>query len=136
DDIGGWLPLELIEQAVDRNLTVRPRATHRTVHYKSFCDPSGGARDSFTVAIAHQENSIAVLDCILEIKAPFNSMSATQQIADLLKSYGIASTVGDRYAAQWVVDGFGAFGIRYTHSERDRSAIYSDCAPLFTSGRV
>jgi hypothetical protein len=136
DDIGGWLSLELIQQAVDRGLTVRPRATHRTVHYTSFCDPSGGARDSFTCAIAHQENSIAVLDCILEIKAPFNSMSATQQIADLLKSYGIASTVGDRYAAQWVVDGFGAFGIRYTHSERDRSAIYSDCAPLFTSGRV
>jgi len=136
DDIGGWLPLELIEQAVDRNLTVRPRATHRTVHYKSFCDPSGGARDSFTVAVAHQENSIAVLDCVLEIKAPFNSVSATQQIADLLKNYGITSTVGDKYAAGWVVDAFASFGIRYQHSERDRSSIYSDCAPLFTSGRV
>jgi hypothetical protein len=136
DDIGGWLPFELIEQAVDRGLTVRPRATHRTVHYTSFCDPSGGARDSFTCAIAHQENSIAVLDCVIEIRAPFNSISATQQIADLLKSYGITSTVGDRYAAQWTIDAFASFGIRYQHSERDRSAIYSDCAPLFTSGRV
>ena len=136
DDIGGWLSLELIEQAVDRGLTVRPRAMHRTVHYTSFCDPSGGARDSFTCAIAHQENSIGVLDCVLEIRAPFNSISATQQISDLLKSYGVTSTVGDKYAAQWVVDAFASFGVRYQHSERDRSAIYSDCAPLFTSGRV
>jgi hypothetical protein len=136
DDVGGWLSAELIEHAVDRGLTVRPRATHRTVHYTSFCDPSGGARDSFTCAISHQENAIAVLDCVLEIKAPFNSMSATQQIADLLKSYGITSTVGDKYAAGWVVDAFSAFGIRYQHSERDRSAIYMDSLPLFTSGRV
>jgi hypothetical protein len=136
DDIGGWLALELIEQAVDRGLTVRPRATHRTVHYTSFCDPSGGARDSFTVAVAHQENSIAVLDCVLEIRAPFNSISATQQISDLLKSYGVTTTVGDKYAAQWVVDAFASFGIRYQHSERDRSSIYLDALPLFTSGRV
>jgi hypothetical protein len=136
DDVGGWLPAELVEQAVDRGLTVRPRATHRTVHYTSFCDPSGGARDSFTCAIAHQENSIAVLDCVLEIRAPFNSVSATQQISDLLKSYGITSTVGDKYASGWPIDAFASFGVRYQHSERDRSAIYSDCAPLFTSGRI
>jgi hypothetical protein len=77
-----------------------------------------------------------VLDCILEIKAPFNPTSAAQQIANLLKSYNITSTVGDRYGAQWIVDGFAAFGIRYQHSERDRSAIYLDAMPLFTSGRV
>jgi hypothetical protein len=136
DDIGGWLSLELIEQAVDRGLTVRPPAMHRRVAYTSFCDPSGGAKDSFTCAIAHEENSIAVLDCVHEIKAPFNPTSATQQVANLLKNYGITSTRGDRYAAAWTVDGFAAFGIRYQHSERDRSAIYLDCLPLFTSGRV
>jgi hypothetical protein len=136
DDIGGWLPLEVIEQAVDRGLTVRPPSTQRRVYYKSFCDPSGGAKDSFTAAIAHEEAGIAVLDCILEIKAPFNPTSAAQQIANLLKSYNITSTVGDRYGAQWIVDGFAAFGIRYQHSERDRSAIYLDAMPLFTSGRV
>jgi hypothetical protein len=136
DDIGGWLARELIEQAVDRGLTVRPPATHRRVNYTSFCDPSGGARDSFTCAIAHQENSIAVLDALLEIKAPFNSTSATQQVTDFLKTYGLRSTKGDKYAAGWVVDGFAQFGIKYEHSERDRSAIYLDALPLFTSGRV
>jgi hypothetical protein len=113
-----------------------PPSTQRRVYYTSFCDPSAGARDSFTCAIAHQENGIALLDCVLEVKAPFNSVSATQQIANLLKSYQISTTKGDKYAAQWVVDAFAAFGIRYEHSERDRSAIYLDAMPLFTSGRV
>jgi hypothetical protein len=136
DDIGGWADFALIEQAVDRGLTVRPPATHRRVSYTSFCDPSGGARDSFTAAIAHEENGIAVLDCVLEVRAPFNPTSATQQITDLLKTYGIRSTKGDKYAAQWVVDAFAAYGIAYEHSERDRSSIYMDSLPLFTSGRV
>jgi hypothetical protein len=35
-----------------------------------------------------------------------------------------------------VVSAFAAAGINYRHSERDRSAIYSDALPLFTSGRA
>jgi hypothetical protein len=34
------------------------------------------------------------------------------------------------------VDAFVANGIKYTHSERDRSAVYSDALPLFTAGRA
>jgi hypothetical protein len=88
------------------------------------------------MAIAHDEGNIAVLDCLVEIKAPFNPTSATQQIAETLKSYGLTSTTGDKYAAQWVVDAFAKNGVLYRHSERDRSAIYLDILPLFTSGRV
>jgi hypothetical protein len=62
--------------------------------------------------------------------------SACAQIAAVLKSYGLTETVGDRYAAQWVVDAFAKVGIRYVHSERDRSAIYLDALPLFTAGKV
>jgi hypothetical protein len=136
DDIGGWADFALIEQAVDLGVTVRPPLADRKFKYWSFCDPSGGARDSFTVAIAHDENGIAVLDCLVEIRAPFNPTSATAQIAAVLKSYGLHETVGDRYAAQWVVDAFAKCGIRYRHSERDRSSIYLDALPLFTAGKV
>lgn len=135
DDIAGFADIALIEAAVDYGVTVRPprAGVHR---YRSGCDPSGGARDSFTCAIAHDEGNIAVLDCVVEIKAPFNPTSATEQIAETLKSYGLTSTVGDKYAAQWVVDAFAKCGIKYAHSERDRSAIYLDALPLFTSGRA
>jgi hypothetical protein len=134
DDIGGWAELAMIEAAVDYGVTVRPPIAGR--RYRSGCDPSGGARDSFTAAIAHDEGNVAVLDCVVEIKAPFNPTSATEQIAETLKSYGLSQTVGDKYAAQWVVDAFAKCGIKYCHSERDRSSIYLDALPLFTSGRV
>jgi hypothetical protein len=54
----------------------------------------------------------------------------------VLKSYGLSETVGDRYAAQWVVDAFAKCGVRYKHSERDRSSIYLDALPLFTAGKA
>lgn len=134
DDVGGWADSALIEATVDRGVTVRP--PRAAIRYRSACDPSGGARDSFTAAIAHDEGSVTILDCVVEVKAPFNPTSATKKIADVLKSYGLSSTIGDKYAAQWVVDAFAKFGIRYAHSERDRSSIYLDALPLFTSGQV
>jgi hypothetical protein len=134
DDIAGFADITLIEGAVDYGVTVRP--PRAGVRYRSGCDPSGGARDSFTAAVAHDEGNVAVLDCVVEIKAPFNPTSATEQIAETLKAYGLTSTVGDKYAAEWVVDAFAKVGIKYNHSERDRSAIYLDALPMFTSGRV
>jgi hypothetical protein len=76
------------------------------------------------------------LDCVVEVKAPFNPTEATKHVADILKSYRQTNTIGDRYAAQWVVDAFAKCGIQYRHSDRDRSAIYLDALPLFTSGRA
>lgn len=134
DDIAGFADIALIEGAVEYGVTVRP--PRHGVRYRSGCDPSGGARDSFTAAIAHDEGNIAVLDCVVEIKAPFNPTSATEQIAKTLKSYGLNETVGDKYAAEWVVDAFAKLGIKYAHSERDRSSIYLDALPMFMSGLV
>jgi hypothetical protein len=85
---------------------------------------------------AHNEGDAAVLDCVVEIKPPFSPTAATAQIADVLKSYGLSKTIGDHYSAEWVVDAMRKVGIAYEHSERDRSAIYLDALPMFTSGRV
>jgi hypothetical protein len=135
DDLATFITRDLIDSAVDSGVTVRP--PQKGIQYKSFCDPSGGSGDSFTMAIAHADNvEMAVIDCLIEIRAPFNPDQATLQIAATLKSYGISSTVSDRYAAQWVVAAFDRNGIKLEHSERDRSAIYLDCLPLFNSGRV
>jgi hypothetical protein len=133
-DISGWLPLETIEAAVDRGVTVRP--PRRDHDYIGFADPSGGQKDSFTCAVAHLEDDTAVLDALLEIPAPFDPSTATAAVAQLLASYGLTEATGDRYGAQWVVSEFDRCGIYYKHSERDRSAIYLDTLPLFTSGRV
>jgi hypothetical protein len=134
DDISTFLSRDLIESAIDRGVTVRPPV--HGVFYHGFADPSGGVGDSFTAAVAHSEDSAVILDCLVEFPAPFNPSSATEQIAEMLKSYGLSKVVGDKYAAQWVVEAFGKYNIRYEHSERDRSAIYLEALPLFTTGRA
>jgi hypothetical protein len=133
-DIAAFLNRELIESAVDRAVTVRPPIPG--VRYVAGCDPSGGVSDSFTAAIAHADGETVIIDCLIEIGAPFNPTSATKQIADTFKSFGLSECTGDRYSASWTVDAFAKHGIQYKHSERDRSAIYADVLPLFTAGRA
>jgi hypothetical protein len=53
-----------------------------------------------------------------------------------LRPFRLNACTGDRYAAQWVVEAFSRHGVAYRHSDRDRSAIYLDALPIFTSGRV
>jgi hypothetical protein len=134
-DVSGWLSLETIEAAVDNGVTVRA-PTLLVESFIGFCDPSGGVKDSFTLAVAHAESNIAVLDCLIEIKAPFAPSEAVAQIASILKSYNLSSVTGDRYAAQFTVDAFAQCGIKYVASERDRSTIYVDALPAFGSGRI
>ena len=93
-------------------------------------------RISFTAAIAHAENNVAVLDCLVEVKPPFNPDVATAQVSHALKAYRCRTTVGDKYAAQWVVQAFRKCGINYQYSDRDRSSIYLDALPLFATGRA
>jgi len=134
DDISGWISLEVLEAAVDNNVTVRPPNT--IVDYVAFADPSGGKSDSFTAAIAHDEAGTAVLDCLIEVKAPMSTSEAVAQIAGVLKSYGLTTITGDRYAAQFTIDAFASCGIKYRQSDRDRSTIYTDILPMLMSGRV
>jgi hypothetical protein len=135
DDLAAYIDLETIEAAVDRGITTRPPRKDG-VRAFAFIDPSGGMRDSFTCAIAHAEkdNSV-VLDCLVEIKAPFNPTSATEQIAATLKEYGVTTAESDKYGAAWITDAFAKCGVRVRHSDRDRSQIYLDCLPLFMAGR-
>ena len=94
DDIGGWLSADTIKAAVDAGIAIRPPSA--LFNYVGFIDPSGGARDSYTAAIAYQDGELAVLDCLTEIKPPFDPM-ATAQMATVLKSYRVGTAQGDRY---------------------------------------
>jgi len=103
-DVGAFLDMAIVESAIDWGVIVRP--PRAGVHYSSGCDPSGGVHDSFTLAVSHLDDNVAVLDCLVEIKPPFNPTAATQQMSDILHGYGLRETTGDKYAAQWVVDAF------------------------------
>jgi hypothetical protein len=135
DDLATFIGRELLEAAVDPGVVVRPPRANTI--YCAFCDPSGGAHDSFTAAIAHRDDGdTAVLDLLYERRAPFDPSVVVAEIAELLRGYRVAEITGDRYAARWVIEAFAKEGISYLQSELDRSAIYLDSLPLFTSGRV
>ena len=134
DDLSAFIDRALIEAATDAGVVVRPPQRGR--RYVSFVDASGGRGDSYTAGIAHAEGQTAVLDCMIEIRPPFDPDIATRDIAIVLKSYGCTKTTADYYAAGWVVSAFQRNGIKLEHSERNRSEIYLDCLPLFTSGRA
>ena len=134
DDVGSFLDPALIDAAVDHGVTVRP--PWRGNSYVSFVDASSGRGDSFTCAVAHAEDGVAVLDCLIEVKPPFNPMEAVAEIAGMLREYGLRETTGDRYSIGFNEAAFAANAIRYRSSDRDRSAIYAEVLPLFTSGRV
>ncbi len=65
-----------------------------------------------------------------------NPYEVAAEIAQLLKEYRCSTVVGDNYAAKWVSDAFAKIGITYRKSDADRSAIYLNAFPLFTSGRA
>jgi hypothetical protein len=135
DDLSAFLTIELIESSVDKG--VMARAPQPNIAYHCGVDPSGGVSDSFTAAISHADkDGNIVLDALHEIKAPFDPDFAVEQIASLIKSYGINQCTGDKYAAQFVVSAFAKHGVIYRHSERDRSKIYQDVLACFTSGRA
>ncbi len=137
DDLSSYISRDLIERAIDIGVTVRPYDPRW--RYVSFIDASSGQQDSFALAIAHMEGDVAVLDCLVEIRAPFDTSDAILQVVSVLKSYRLTSTMGDDHARGWVV-GANCGGIILDLSRGrqrwDRSALYAETLPLFSAGRA
>jgi hypothetical protein len=136
DDLATFISRALIEAAVDADVIVRP--PQDGVVYFAFDDPSGGARDSYTLGIAHQDprGENVILDLLYERFAPMNPYEVTTEIAALLRSYRCTQVTGDDYGKRWVTDAYGRIGITRLKSALDRSGIYLNVLPLFTSGRA
>ncbi len=76
-DVSGFLDRVTVEAAVKP----RPRraaAGRERVAYVAFVDPSGGSSDSFTLAIAHAEGNVGVIDCLYERRPPFNPSAVVE----------------------------------------------------------
>jgi hypothetical protein len=104
--------------------------------YVAFVDPSGGSQDSMTLAIAHAESDLAVLDAVRERRPPFSPDDVVDEFAELLRTYSITTVVGDRYGGEWPRERFQKRGIRYEPSERTKSDIYREFVAPVNGGRV
>jgi hypothetical protein len=109
---------------------------HSGTTFHAFCDPSGGSSDSMTLAVAHSEKDIAVLDLLREVRPPFTPSSVVAEFCADMKRYGISTVTGDYYGAEWVHEQFEKLGINYTRSENPKSDIYLSFLPAVNSRQV
>ena len=142
-DVAGFLDFDAIQACIDRSVRERPPIPAAPTHggkieYFAFADPSGGSNDAMTLGIAHHDprTGTAILDLAREIRPPFDPAIATAEFCNTIKSYGLSTVTGDRYAAQWVVSAFAAHGIEYVHTTRSRSEIYLELLPAINSQSI
>jgi hypothetical protein len=134
DDIAGFVTREVVEACVAPG--VRERGYVSGVEYRAFVDPSGGLNDSMTLAIAHREVDVSVLDAVRERKPPFSPEAVVAEYAAVVKSYGLAEVTGDRYAGEWPREQFRKHGVDYQLAEQPRSDLYRDLLPALNSGQA
>jgi hypothetical protein len=99
-------------------------------------DPSGGSADSFTLAIGHRADTVAVIDAVREVRPPFSPESVVVEFAELMKSYRVGAVTGDRYGGEWPREQFRKLGIAYELAPRPKSELYRDFLPLLNSRQV
>ena len=135
-DVSSFIDRDTVSDCIDeRGRTERGRMSGAT--YFAFTDSAGGSgKDAYTLAIAHAEGDVAVLDVLVEIRPPFNPSLTTGELSKVLHRYGCWQVTGDRYAGGWVPAEFRKHGITYAYSARDRSEVYLSALPLFNTARV
>jgi hypothetical protein len=130
-DIAAFVDLAVLEACTADGLFDLPPVSGTA--YLAFCDPSGGSSDSMTLAIAHHDDGVAVLDCVREVRAPFSPESVVEDFCKTLASYGVTKVTGDRYAGEWPREQFAKRKIDYVPSEKVKSDVYRDMLPLLNS---
>jgi hypothetical protein len=134
-DLEAFVTLESVEACVSVGVRERgPLTSHR---YYGFIDPAGGSgTDSMTLAVAHVEGKLTVIDCIREIRPPFSPDAVVEEFASLLKRYKINFIQGDRFGGEWCREPFLTRGIRYEASAKPKSDLYRDLLPRVNSGEI
>jgi hypothetical protein len=134
-DIENFVSREAVEACV--TVGVRERAPVPGIIYSAFVDPSGGSADAMTLAIGHRDgDDVVVLDAVRERKPPFSPRDVVDEFATLLKSYGVSTITGDRYAGEWPRERFSEFGVTYEPAAKPKSDLYRDLLPAINSRRV
>lgn len=130
-DVEAFINAEAVD-AVTSDERERPYIAGKRYH--AFCDAAGGSgKDSWTLAVGHVEDRIPTLDVIREWKPPFSPKAVIEECCDLLKQYSIRKLTADRYAAEFVVEGFREHQVTLEHSPKPKSQIYSEFLPLLNS---
>ncbi len=136
-DVDRLIPPEAVDACViPGRLELPPSGA---VSYQAFVDPSGGSSDAMTLAIAHTERrgeqTVAVLDCMREVRPPFSPDAVTREFADTVKAYRCHRVTGDAYGGEWPRERFRDRGIEYAIADKNKSELYLAAVPLLNARR-
>jgi len=138
DDVSQFYDATLLEQSIDVNRGNLP--PKEGIHYISAVDGASGSSsrnaDSFTCAVGHKEDGKCIIDGVWEWRPPFSPASVVKEISNILKSYKVHSTVGDKWAVGALSDLFKMEGIVYVDSQLTASEVYMESAVFFHNGSV
>jgi hypothetical protein len=134
EDLQAAFSLESIEACIVPGRDELPSSNQ--IAYRAFADPSGGRRDSYTLAVGHREHDRAVIDLLREWRAPFDPEPVTAEASELLKKYGIVNVTGDSFSGEWSVSAFRKHGISYEKAPKNRSELYLDFIPVINGKLV
>jgi hypothetical protein len=136
-DLVGFLDDAVIDAAIDRARPIE-LPYRQGQFYRAFTDAAGGAigGDSYSICIAHKEDSKFIIDVIRGRPGPFDPNTVTEEYATLCKEYKIAAVIGDLYGHQWTQQAWRDHGMTYVASDLSASMLYLEVLPLFSRGLV
>jgi hypothetical protein len=132
-DIEAFISRDVVDASTVPGRTELPRVDGMR-GYVAFVDPSGGGDDGYALAICHCEGRRIVLDLVRE-RRRCSPDAVTQEYAELIKAYGIASARGDAYAGLWPRERFALYGIDYQRADKPKSDFYQAFLLLLSSNR-
>lgn len=134
-DVSSYVSREAVEAVVSPSIFERPYIP--AIKYCGFLDAAGGSgSDSMTMAIAHREGDIAILDAIREVRPPFSPEAVTKDFAEVFRQYNVSRVIADRFAGAWPVEAFSKHSVRVEHSAKPKSDIYSAFLPMLNSRKI
>jgi hypothetical protein len=135
-DLETYVSAEVIRNCVD--VGVYERLPIPRTRYFAFVDPAGGSgTDAMTIAISHREKGgMVVLDCLREVRPPFDPISVVGEFVQVCQSYKIGKVFGDRFAGEWCRQPFRDAGAAYEISQQSKVDLYTNFLPLLNAQRV
>lgn len=119
------------------DLGVTEREPIPGIRYAAYADPSGGTGlDGFTLAIAHMEDGVVVLDLLRETLAPFNPEHVVESYSADLKRFGCRTIQTDRYASAWNSTAWQRHGITHRPSTKPASELFAALLPVVNAGNT
>jgi phage terminase large subunit-like protein len=141
DQINAWVTPDVLEPCIVRGRTELPRVEKAT--YAVAIDPAF-RRDDFALAILHRNaDGTIVVDRASRWagtkKAPLPYEWVCQEIARIVKQYGINRVLGDQYCAAVIKQHFHKLGIHYneyTFGAHTRGEIFGNLKHLLVQRRI